>query len=205
MDAGLREAAEAMMAVGRDFARRGWVAATGGNFSCRLGPGSMLITRTGRDKGALEIEDFQAVPLDGALPEGLSAEAPLHRARYRADPGVGAVLHMHSPAATVASRLHAEEGRVCLAGFEMLKALDGIATHDTVLALPVLDNDQDTWALAEKAETRLAAHPAPGLVGYLVASHGLYAWGRDLALARRHVEALDFLLTCWLEARRLER
>jgi methylthioribulose-1-phosphate dehydratase len=40
---------------------------------------------------------------------------------------------------------------------------------------------------------------APEMVGYLIAGHGLYTWGADVAEARRHVEAFDFLFTCELE------
>lgn len=195
--------AAGLIAVGRDFAARGWVVATGGNFSCRIDDRHIAVTASGRDKGALVAADIRRVPLDGPLPADISAEAPLHIARYRADRKLGAVLHMHSVAATVASRLCAADGEIRLAGYEMLKALRGISTHETVLALPVLANDQDTVALAKLAETRLGGDPEP--VGFLVAGHGLYAWGRDLAEARRHVEALDFLLTCELETRRFNQ
>jgi methylthioribulose-1-phosphate dehydratase len=37
----------------------------------------------------------------------------------------------------------------------------------------------------------------------LLAGHGLYAWGETADDARRHVEALEFLLACHLEERRL--
>ena len=39
--------------------------------------------------------------------------------------------------------------------------------------------------------------------GYLIDGHGLYAWGRDMAEARRHLEAFEFLLGCELELRKL--
>ena len=39
--------------------------------------------------------------------------------------------------------------------------------------------------------------------GYLIDGHGLYAWGRDMAEARRHIEAFEFLLACELDLRRL--
>jgi methylthioribulose-1-phosphate dehydratase len=198
-----QDAAEALIAVGRDFAARGWVAATSGNFSCRVEGGRMAVTASGRDKGALTPADIVIVGLDAPLPAGVSAEAPLHVALYRRDPGIGAVLHVHSPMATIASRLCEAEGEIVLAGYEMLKALDGIRTHETAVALPVLPNDQDVPALAARVEERLAA--APGLVGYLIGGHGMYAWGRTLDDARRHVEALDFLLSCELETRRLNR
>jgi methylthioribulose-1-phosphate dehydratase len=48
-----------------------------------------------------------------------------------------------------------------------------------------------------------ALFDAGPLSGYLIAGHGLYAWGRDLAEARRHLEAFEFMLACELEPRRL--
>jgi len=41
------------------------------------------------------------------------------------------------------------------------------------------------------------------LWGYLIDGHGLYAWGRDMPEARRHLEAFEFLLHCELELRKL--
>lgn len=195
--------AQALIAVGRALAARGWVAATSGNFSCRIDERRMAVTASGRDKGALTEADILVVDLGAPLPAGVSAEAPLHVALYRRDPKIGAVLHVHSPTATVASRLFEADGEIVLSGYEMLKALDGIGTHDTAVALPVVPNDQDIPALAARVEARLAA--APGLVGYLLGGHGMYGWGRTLDDARRHVEALDFLLSCELETRRLNR
>ncbi len=195
------EALAALIAAGRDFAARGWLPATSGNLSARLDAGRIAVTASGRDKGALGPGDFVIMALDGPIPPGVSAEAPLHIALYRRDPTIGAVLHVHSVAATLASLKGASHHAVRLAGYEMLKALDGIATHDTALDLPVFANDQDTAALARLVEARLAEDRR--LKGYLIAGHGLYAWGRDVAAARRHVEAFDFLLTCELERGRL--
>jgi methylthioribulose-1-phosphate dehydratase len=41
--------------------------------------------------------------------------------------------------------------------------------------------------------------------GFLVRGHGLYAWGETLAAAKRHVEGLEFLLSCLWQERLLER
>jgi methylthioribulose-1-phosphate dehydratase len=41
-----------------------------------------------------------------------------------------------------------------------------------------------------------------GVPGYLIAGHGLYAFGADLAAAERHVEAFEFLFSCELWRRR---
>ena len=58
-------------------------------------------------------------------------------------------------------------------------------------------------ALKEEAARVEAALDAGPLWGYLIDGHGLYAWGRDMAEARRHLEAFEFLLGCELDLRRL--
>jgi methylthioribulose-1-phosphate dehydratase len=196
-------AVEAIAAIGRYASARGWVPATSGNFSCRIDARTAAVTRSGVDKGNLGPADIAALDLDGPIPPGLSAETPLHVARYRADAAVGAVVHVHTVAATVLSRLLAADGVVHFTGFEMQKALRGISTHEADVALPIFANAQDTVSLAGQIEARLGgALPVPG---FLLAGHGLYAWGRTMGEARRHLEGLEFLLACSLEERRLTR
>jgi methylthioribulose-1-phosphate dehydratase len=194
-------AVEAIAGFGRFASSRGWVAATAGNFSVRLDGAHALVTRSGVDKGAIGAGDVAVVPLVGPVPAGMSAETPLHLARYRAAAGVGAIVHVHTVAATVLSRADLALGRVRFSGFEMQKALSGVKTHDDDVDLPVFANDQDTEALAATIEARLDA--ATRVPGYLLAGHGLYAWGATMADARRHLEGFEFLLACVLEERRL--
>jgi methylthioribulose-1-phosphate dehydratase len=162
-----------------------------------------VITRSGFDKGHLEAGDLVPVSLEGSLPSGISAEAPLHVERYRTDPAIGAVLHIHTVAGTVLSRADLRRGSVRIEGFEMQKALEGFATHEGIAELPVFDNAQDTAALAQRVRERIGA--GAGVPGYLLAGHGMYAWGRTLSEAVRHVEGLEFLLCCALEERRMRR
>ncbi len=197
------DVARDIAAIGRFAAARGWVPATSGNFSRRLDDGHAAITRSGIDKGAIAPQDLRVVALDAPLPAGVSAETPLHVARYRADASVGAVVHVHTVPATVLSRADAARGFVELDGFEMHKALAGITTHESTVRIPVFANDQDTQALATRIEHALAH--ACAVPGYLLAGHGLYAWGATMEDARRHLEGLEFLLTCALEERRLRR
>jgi methylthioribulose-1-phosphate dehydratase len=184
-------------------ASRGWVPATSGNFSVRVATDRMAITASGRDKGALTPDDFIEVAISGAMPGGVSAEAPLHAALYARDDACNAVFHVHSLAATLASQLHLEAGFIALKGYEMLKALSGVTTHEARVTLPVFANHQDIPALARRIEPHLK--DSPGGVGYLLAGHGLYAWGHSPAEARRHVEAIDFLLNCELKKGELEK
>ena len=52
------------------------------------------------------------------------------------------------------SELHGAEGGLSLAGFEMLKGLEGVRTHEHREWLPILDNDQDMRRLWPGASTR---------------------------------------------------
>lgn len=196
-------AVEAIAAAGRFAAVRGWVPATSGNFSQRIDARSIAVTRSGVDKGSLSAADVAAIDLDAPIPPGLSAETPLHVARYRRDPSIGAVVHVHTVAGTVLSRLHAADGVLVMTGFEMHKALRGFTTHESQVALPIFANAQDTDALAAEVEARLG--DAPRVPAYLLAGHGMYVWGQTMDEARRHLEGIEFLLACTLEERRLSR
>ena len=191
-----------ILALASYAAQRGWVPATSGNFSRRLDGRSAAVTRSGSDKGNLSPEDLIVVALDEPLPAGVSAETPLHVARYRGDPSIGAIAHVHSLPATVLSRVEAARGFIAFTGYELQKAFAGRDTHDETIRLPIFGNAQDTQLLAERIEAALLPGDAPG---YLLAGHGLYAWGATAADARRHLEAFDFLLRCSLEERRLDR
>jgi len=48
--------------------------------------------------------------------------------------------------------------------------------------------------LAIEVEARLEDITQPLSHGFLLAGHGLYAWGKDVAEARRHIEIFEFLL-----------
>jgi len=197
----LATAADALCDLGRRFGERGWCLATGGNFSLRLDDSRCLITRSGRDKSRLSRDDLMTCDLDGRPDDPSSrpsAETPLHTLIYRLDPAVGAVLHTHSVFSTLLSR--GERAAVSFRGYEMQKALDGVRSHDETVRLAVFDNDQDMPALAGT----IAEAWRDGRIGvpaFLVAGHGLYAWGRDLDAAIRHAEGVEFLLECrWREA-----
>lgn len=187
----------------RELAARGWTPATSSNFSQRLDERHAAITISGRDKGALAEDDIMVVDLDGSAVGSShrpSAETLLHTQLYRRLPEVGCVLHTHSRTQTVASRLFAGAGSIRLAGYELLKAFSGNTTHESELTVPVLPNSQDMPTLAAQVDVLLDGGP---MWGYLIDGHGLYAWGRDMAEARRHLEAFDFLLGCELDLRRL--
>ncbi|MGY0633200.1 methylthioribulose 1-phosphate dehydratase [Luteimonas sp. A478] len=197
------EACAELAANVRELAARGWTPATSSNFSRRIDGGHAAITISGRDKGKLGESDLMVVDMYGRAvgsDHRPSAETLLHTQLYRRFADVGCVLHTHSRNQTVASRLFAAAGGVRLAGYELLKAFAGNSTHETVITVPVLPNSQDMPALAAQVEALLDQGP---MWGYLIDGHGLYAWGHDVAEARRHLEAFEFLLGCELELHRL--
>jgi len=199
----LRERAQSLISNVRELAQLGWTPATSSNFSERLDGSHAAITVSGRDKGRLVEDDIMVVDLEGrAVGRQLrpSAETLLHTRLYRRFPEVGCVLHTHSKVQTVASRLYAREGHVRLEGYELLKAFEGNSTHETAIEVPVFANTQDMTVLSAQVDELLDRQP---MWGYLIDGHGLYAWGRTMADARRHLEAFEFLLGCELELRRL--
>lgn len=188
--------AASLAEIGRGFYDRGWVFGTSGNFSAVVSerPLRLAITPTGLDKGALdpaqflEIDEAARVVRGNGLP---SAETGLHLAIVRTL-GAGAVLHTHSLWSTLLSDAFSADGAVALEGFEMLKGLREVHTHEHREMLPILENSQDITQLAEKVQALLKRDPA--VHGFLLRRHGLYTWGRELAEAKRHVEILEFLL-----------
>ncbi|WP_424137048.1 methylthioribulose 1-phosphate dehydratase [Roseomonas chloroacetimidivorans] len=190
-------AVRAIVEAGRRMAERNWVPATAGNISVRLPGGRVAITRSGFHKAHLDGSAVMAVDLEGR-PENPalrpSAETGLHCGAYRAFPEVGAVVHGHSIANTVLSRRAGDSIR--LEGYELLKAFPGLATHEAVVELPVLDNDQDIARLQRAVEARWAGMAAPILPGYLIRGHGVYVWGPDMDAALARLEGLEFMLAC---------
>lgn len=192
----------ALLALASRCRTRGWVEATSGNFSARVDDGCFAISASGRDKGALALGDLLVVDLEGRL-QGHgkpSAETALHAQIYRSRPEVGAVVHTHSIPATVLSRVMERQGGLVITGFEMLKALSGVTTHESAVRLPIFPNDQNVPRLAHDIDATIGGDPA--VYGYLLAGHGLYTWGRDVAEAERHVEALEFLLQVVMHTQR---
>lgn len=183
--------------MGRDFHARGWVLGTSGNFSVVLSrePLRLAITASAVSKGDLQSKHVLTIGPDAASTRKSggrpSAEAHLHVVVAQ-NRGAAAILHTHSVWSTILSERHAAAGGLTISGFEMLKGLEGVRTHQHSEWIPILDNDQDMPRLARRVEATLAQFPAAH--GFLLRGHGLYTWGDDLAQARRHVEIFEFLL-----------
>jgi methylthioribulose-1-phosphate dehydratase len=155
----------------------------------------IAITASSIDKGRLVPENILQVDSEGHVltPEAgkPSAETLLHVAIVRGL-GAGAVLHTHSVWSTILSDYHLGQGGFFIEGYEMLKGLSGVVTHEHREWVPILENSQDMKALS--AETARLLEENPKIHGFLIRRHGMYTWGRDLGEAARHVEIFEFLL-----------
>ncbi|MEH6580099.1 MAG: methylthioribulose 1-phosphate dehydratase [Amphritea sp.] len=194
---------QALIDAGQWIDGQGWCPATGGNFSARLANNEVLVTASGCHKGALGEADFLRVDLTGKplnSERKPSAETLLHTRLYRLDDSIGAVLHTHSVASTVLSRISVDNW-MTISGYEMQKSLAGNQSHLPSIQLAIFDNTQDITLLAAELAARWQQQSLSW--GFLVRGHGLYAWGRDIDEARRHLEGLEFLFACELEIRRL--
>ncbi len=182
--------------IGREFHERGWARGTSGNYSivASRNPLRLVITSSGLDKSALTERDFLEIDGQGVVLAGTgkpSAEAFLHLAVVRTG-NAGCVLHTHSVWGTLLSERFKAKGGIAIEGYEMLKGLEGVRTHEHREWIPIFENAQDIPALAEKVTAELERESDTH--GFLLSGHGLYTWGEDVARARRHVEIFEFLM-----------
>jgi methylthioribulose-1-phosphate dehydratase len=190
--------------IAKEFHTRGWLPATAGNLSFRIDDKKICITASGTHKGHMSEKDFVIVDYEGKTIDGKkkpSAETLLHIIVYKNFPDVNAVFHVHTINATLISRLLKD--KVLLKDYELLKAFDGIDTHETVVEIPIFDNMQDMKKLSDIVKK--AIEKGEVKYGFLLKSHGIYAWGKDTMDAYVKLEALDFLFDCELKSMHLQR
>lgn len=167
----------------------------------------LVISKSGIDKSYFKHSDFMRVTHQGEATEAYSDENPsaetlIHCELYRLFPETRFILHSHSKAATLLSDLFLSQGYLSCSGYEVLKGLPNISTHEATLELPIFENSQDmvTFStLLRDKKSRLTN------AGFLMAKHGLYAWGKSFLEAKRHIEIYEFLLDCELTLLQLNK
>ncbi|MEU4427203.1 3-oxo-tetronate 4-phosphate decarboxylase [Actinoplanes sp. NPDC024001] len=162
------------------FARRLTFGRTG-NISVRDGD-HILLTPTGASLGTLDAAELSVIDLDGAHVDGPkpSKEGFLHAAVYRARPGAGAVIHLHSTYSVAVS---------CLADLNPDDVLPPLTAYYVMRVgrLPLLPyHAPGDPTLRETAERIARDHHA-----FLLANHGPVVAGADLAAAADAVEELE--------------
>lgn len=194
--------AEELIAAIKFFNQQGWTPATSTNYSVRSkNPQEFIISRSGVDKSQFTIQDLIVINAHGEIlapreNSGVksSAETEIHTALYQRFPEVNCVLHTHSALGTVWSKKFEKEGLIRLEGWEILKAFEGNNTHDLEEVIPVVPNSQHIPEILASMGPQFVNHPK--IHGFLISGHGLYTWGKDIATAKRHIEAYEFLFEC---------
>ncbi len=192
----LRDRLKEVVEACRVLTSKGWMPATSGNVSVRLSGELIAVTPSGKRKDMISEEDLVVVDMEGRVVSGgkPSAETLIHIAIYKVRPDARAVVHAHTPASTVVSRVIGD--RVLLEGYELLKAFESVNTHETTLEVPVFPNDQNMERLSSVIVDHLKG--AEGVRAFLLSSHGVYTWASCMDKALTQLEALEFLLECEL-------
>lgn len=124
-----------MVRVARLIWEKGYVAATDGNLSARLGSDRLLVTASGLSKGFLSSDDLVVLRLDGEPVTSYrgrgkrpSSEISMHLEVFRQRPDVNAVVHAHPPLATAFSIAGVSLARCVIP--EVIVTLGGIPTTE---------------------------------------------------------------------------
>lgn len=172
---------EQMLNVGRLMHAGNLNSSLDGNISARLGEDLFLLTRSGVNKGLLEPDDLVVVDGRGGLVHGKGApstEFRLHLAVYGSRPDVNAVIHAHSPWASLCGVLGLRMDRLVFP--ESAFFLGAVPTVPYQVPGSTL--------LAEQVATRIQNHQA-----LLLQRHGGVVVGKDLMEAFNRLEALEHL------------
>jgi L-fuculose-phosphate aldolase len=157
-----------------------------GNASARWDDG-MVITPSAVPYRELTPEGLVHVAWDGTVAGGRpSSEWRFHAGIYRARPEVGAVVHLHSPAATAMACLRRE-----VPPFHYMVAVAG---GDTIRCAPY-----HTFGTAELAEAAVDA--LSGRQACLLANHGQVTVGGSPSAALALAVEVEALCDQWLRAR----
>ena len=185
-----------LIKIAYEFYRRGWLFGTSGNLSALISrsPFVLSITGSGLDKSMLNLRDIVYVDDLGKVLSGdrkPSSETLLHVAAIK-QRKCSAVFHTHSIWGTILSKKYLKDGGFQIEGYEMLKGLENVVSHDHAEWIPVLENSQDMRSLSVRVNDLLENDK--NLHCFLLSGHGLYVWGNNVETAKRHTEVLEFLL-----------
>lgn len=170
-----------MVAIARSLYDRGYTFGSAGNMSVRAG-GRVYVTPTNSSFASLRADAMAELDLEGNMLGAAkpSKEAPFHLAAYRARPGAGAVVHLHSAHATALS---------CLRDLNPEDALPPLTPYYAmrIPCLPVVDYyPPGDPQLAHEVGRLSARTPA-----MLLRNHGSVAIGESLAEAAALAEEIE--------------
>jgi L-ribulose-5-phosphate 4-epimerase len=155
--------------------------------------GILLIKPSGIPCASIEPQDLVAVALDdGRVVEGShrpSTDTPTHRLLYREFPGIGGIVHTHSPFATSWAQAERE---IPALGTTHADYFRGPVLVSRPLELAEIEGEYE-WETGRVIAETVRAHgrtpeDSPAV---LVASHGPFTWGPSPAAAVEVAVALE--------------
>ena len=191
-----KSATDQLTEAGRAFYARGWARGASGNYSILLArkPMRLCITAAGNEQGTLDETNFLEIDDDAEILQGFgrpSDETLLHLTIYRLRPRARCILYSQTVAGMMVAEKNFVDGSVSLHGFELLKGLSGVTTHEHTERIPIVENSQDQIALSHVIENVLIENA--DIHAIYVRRHGLFTWGETVEETRRHIETFEFL------------
>ena len=185
---------DTIVAAGRRLMAEGLLRGSSGNLSVRLIDGRVAITPAAVPYDDMEGDDIVVIGGAEFAARGdrrPSSEYRLHLAIYAARPDIGAIVHCHSPFATVFA---AAREPIPAVHYVIAPLLD--ARSDRIRVAPYA-----TFGTAELADACVATLGADNAV--LLASHGSVAVGSDLTVAMDRARTIEELAEIAWRARAL--
>lgn len=186
MEADVRAARAAVLAMGLRLAETGLVVGTWGNVSVRVGD-KMVITPSGGDYAAMTEADLPVVDIASGAWEGPkpSSERDLHLAVYRERKEINGVIHVHSPNASTLAAARRELPPI----LDDIAQLIGPSVRVADYALP-----------STKKIVRVTMKALKGRMAALMANHGAVCLGRSLDEALLCCQVLEKGCKAYIEA-----
>lgn len=170
---------EQVLKANLELNRRGLVIYTWGNVSgIDREQGLVVIKPSGVAYEALRVDSMVVLTLDGEIVEGKlrpSSDTPTHLGLYRNFPGIGGLVHTHSPNATIWAQ--ANRDIPCL-GTTHADYFYGFVPCARRLSDAEVENDYEKNT-AQVIVERFQNLDYQRLPGVLVAGHGPFTWGKD--------------------------
>jgi methylthioribulose-1-phosphate dehydratase len=187
---------------------QGWSPGTSTNYSFLHPEFSdiVVISKSGIDKSIFSADDFMHVDLSGE-PTNLntenkpSAETLIHTTLYQLFPKTRFIFHTHSKASTLMSFLEAEYGFISFSGYEVLKGLPLVSTHQTSIKIPIFENTQDMVHFSNRLKTYEISLKNNAFV---MEKHGIYVWGETIEEVARFLEIYEYLLDLELTLKQIK-
>lgn len=175
----------------RELVRQGLVVLTWGNVSAIMPDRSCVVIKpSGVSYESLRADDMVVLDLGGRVVEGSlapSTDTPTHLHLYRSFPGVGAIVHAHSPYATMFAQARREipclgttHADHFMGPVPLARALTPNETAD--------DYELNTGRVIVERFASLDPVATPGV---LLAGHAPFVWGSTPAKALENAIALE--------------